>query len=1213
MKKNNIINLILKCFILTLYLPLFFSACRLEGDIDDLRRNPWEEPGARLSAPQALTVTAGDAFLSVSWTFVEEAQSYEIYISTSNEPPEVPEKRISGTTTVFNPLENKIKYYIWVKAVNETESSDFSSRGYGTPWPDDEIPETPGLPVIIPGMNQLTVTWEEAGGASYYEVYINTSFIRPAMPEATTIRKSAAIKNLENDVIYYLWVRAGNEAGKSDYSLPEAGTPKIPTVVPSAPLRPVLKAGSHELIVSWQETELTESYEVWYGISNNSSQAVKFAGDYKDTEIVITDLVNETTYYIWIKAKNLVGTSEFSPAANEKPSALTALPITPDAPTVIAGSRILTVTWPQAEGALAYEMWSGTSNNPLSALKHGADISSTSITLTGLENDITYYIWLKSRNNIGISDLSPVSNGTPSAFASAPPAPSNAPAIAAGSGQLTVNWTSVEGAESYEVWAGTTTNSTAAVKRGSDVTGNSSVITSLTNGTAHYVWIKAKNSVGTSGFSPAASGTPSSFTVEPLAPLTPNVTVRSLSANIAWTAAEGALSYEIYTNTENNSATASKYGNDISTLSATISGLSNGTQYFIWLKAKNNIGTSAFNQAATVIPMDNASIPSLTAGNNQISVSWAGLAGANQYEIFVGTGVNPGQTAAQTVNAPVTTATITGLTNGTTYNVWVRGKNSTGTGMISSFASAKPIGNMGTVSVTTGTNGQLVLSWTAVAGADQYEVFQSTSNSMPGTPSQTVSAVTATISGLTNGTVYYFWARPKNANGNGSASTSASGKPLGTPGAPIITPEFRELSLTWTAVAGADQYEVYYGIGNASSLAVTVSGTSTIITGLIGGTIYHIRLRAKNTTGVSDFGPSVSGAPNDMQSPGLYRGEIKIGNQNLSMALNYISSNANNGDNYKIILGGNETITSGNLDYAGKIININLQGYMNEKIITRNSNGSLFTIRAGVTLTLDSNITLLGRDNNDIALINILQSGNLIINDNSKIKGNTCTGSLSGGGLHVRGTLLMNGGEISGNTANTGGGGGIFMNGGEIKNNYSNYDGGGGIYLINNSSFTMNGGKIVGNQSHAKAIIGSSGGGGISVNGGSIAYINNGEIKGNKSTEGGGIYISNGNVTMYGGIINGNIAGLGGGVYIAYGVFKKLSVNHNNYSGIIHGSEAVGNDADGIPLRNDSSRGHSVSDHNYGRMRNTTAWETDHIDTSTGRGLSANGVAPFGQ
>jgi formylglycine-generating enzyme required for sulfatase activity len=82
------------------------------------------------------------------------------------------------------------------------------------------------------------------------------------------------------------------------------------------------------------------------------------------------------------------------------------------------------------------------------------------------------------------------------------------PTVIADYGQLTVSWTAIAGATAYEVWAGTTDNPAQATKRGSDVTGLSTTITGLSNGTAYYVWVKAKNSEETSGFSPVTSGTP---------------------------------------------------------------------------------------------------------------------------------------------------------------------------------------------------------------------------------------------------------------------------------------------------------------------------------------------------------------------------------------------------------------------------------------------------------------------------------------------------------------------------------------------------------------------------------------------------------------------------------------------------------------------------------------------------------------------------------
>jgi hypothetical protein len=1216
----------LRTIVITLFLSLtIFTTCSLEGDILAQRPKPVEIPPPIIpepfiTAPDTPVIIAFDGFLTVKWNAIEGAEIYEVYLNTDQQPPTLPVKTVAVTTAVLDSLINKTTYYIWIKARDGLYSSDYSPRGIGIPWPTNEKPATPYSPIIIPGINQLTVNWEKCGGAVSYEVYINTSPTNPSAPEIITEKTSAVIKNLENEKIYYLWIQAVNNAGKSDYSPLETGTPKIPTVVPATPAKPVLTVGSRELTVSWQAVELAAAYEIWYGTANNSTQAKKREGDDITgdiTETVITRLENETTYYVWIKAKNIVGTSEFSLPANAKPSAFAVLPLVPTTPSTNPGSRTLTVTWSVVEGALSYEVWVGVTDNAVNAEKHGEDVSGTSIMLTDLVNETTYYVWVKAKNAIGISEYSPRASGTPSVFAATPPTPQTAPTVIAGSGQLTISWQTAEGANSYEVWAGTSSNPTLATKRSNDVADLFLVITGLANGTTYYVWIKAKNTVSTSNFSPMASGTPSGFLGIPLPPSIPSISIGTGQIIITWAAVEGATAYEVWIGTVNNSASATKNGVDISTsLSTTISSLTNGTTYYIWIKAKNSYGISGFSPVANGKPVANATAPTLSASNGQLSVTWTAIAGAEQYEVFYGTGINPPQTASQTVTG--TSTTISGLVNGTTYNVWINGINSTGTGAMSSAANAKPIGNMGTVTLTTGGSGQLVLNWSTVDGADQYEVYRNTTDSIPTSPSQTVSTTTVTIGSLTNGTTYYVWVKPKNAKGTGNASTLINGKPLGTPGTPVLSfgSEYNQLLVTWTAVAGADEYEVYYGIGTPTTLAATTTGTTTTITGLTYGTIYYVRLQAKNANGVSNYGQTESGTTCSLE---LYRGVEKICNHNITTALSWISTNAVSGDKFSIILGESDSISPKNLNYSGKTVSITILGYGSERTITLNTNGNMFTVNSNVTLILDENIKLVGINTDSIIYVS---GGSLIMNDGSKINGNTNKGQGYGGNggavsVDSLGIFTMNGGEISDNKAGDGGGvyinnGTFTMNSGVISNNrpyggYASY--GGGVYVNNSGTFTMNNGVISGNEARD--------GGGVYVNNGGTFTMNNGVINNNTvkfsniDSYGGGVYIKKGTFTMNGGLISGNTAiastnynSYGGGVFVSInGTFTKSG--GGTIYGYINGdsnSNTVKN-ASGVVL---SSRGHAVYvgiDSGYvgtypAKGRETTAGPGVNMDSS---------------
>ncbi|AEF81949.1 fibronectin type III domain-containing protein [Leadbettera azotonutricia] len=912
-------------------------------------------------------------------------------------------------------------------------------------------------------------------------------------------------------------------------------------------------------IISWNSVEEISAYRLYRALLGGGPYTQ--IADQRSTVFTDEDVVGNITYYYKAAAYNANGEGDASPAASgtipaSHPAAITALANNAWTGGTIGAAGA--VGWYKftAESARTYYIqWNdavqGDASKSLdikvSAYSAAGDVlfenEDSAWTVPKIISGLRGTVFLKAaaRNNSSTGTYSIRQHDPLSVI---PEVPENVSA-GSGNGQITVNWNGVLDAVEYEVYCG---EGTAIPSAPSAVTGNTSaVISGLSNGINYSIWVKAKNLVGLSGASARVS-------VKPIAGMG-EVTVSSGNEqlNLSWAAVAGADEYEVYYGT--GTTIPGTPAQTVSTTSASITGLVNGTSYNIWVKGKNSTGKGGASAMASGKPLGTPGTLTVNEGIGELTISWATVPGADEYEVYYGT-----ETPTNLWNiVSSTTTTITGLTNGTLYNVRLRSKNATGVSDWSNVATGKPIGTMGSVTVSS-EDGKLNLSWAAIAGADEYEVYYGTGTAIPGTPAQTVSTTSASITGLVNGTSYNIWVKGKNSTGKGGASAMASGKPLGTPGTLTVNEGIGELTISWATVPGADEYEVYYGTETPTNLWNTVSGTTATIP-LANGISYTMRIRARNATG-SVFSPIATGTP--AIRPGLFDGTIDrafyIGPHTITSSASYLSASAVNGHDYLIITGEDESLAPLALSYPGKTIGIALMGLGAERTISLNANGSMFTVSQGVTLALKDNLILAGLTTNDSPLVRINTNGSFTM-EGGTISGNSS--SYSGGGVYSSGSFTMKGGTISGNSSSFSsssssyGGGSVYvssngsftMKGGTISGNSSSH--GGGVYVTSNGSFTMEGGTISGNSSSYE-------GGGVYVTSDGSFTMGGGTISGNSSSSygGGGVYIySNGSFTLKGGTIRENTASSrGGGVYVySSGSFTMeggtISGNSSSYEG----------------------------------------------------------------
>ena len=895
-----------------------------------------DDPGP----PTGLNVNAGDTQLTVSWTAPTDTGApgasltgYDVQYKTSTAAVWLTKTHTGTTTTsTVTGLANGTTYNIQVRAKNSSGVSEWVT-GSGTPSQTTVTLTAAPNPVVEGSSVTVTATVSRALSANL----VVPITVTRGSSEAGDIGTLTSITINSGSTSATGTITTAHDAGFADEtftvalgSLPStvaAGTPNSASVTivdddPGPPTSLGVAAGDAQLVLSWTAptdkgasgVSLT-GYDIQYKTSSAAVWSTKTHTG-TTTSTTITGLVNGTAYDVQVRAKNSSGVSEWVSGSGtpSKPSVtLTA------APNPVAEGSSVTVT------ATLSRALAGNVSIPVTVTRGSAEAGDigtlTTITISSGSTSATGTI--TTAHDAGFADETftvalgtlptTVATGTPNSatvtITDDDPGPPTGLGVAAGDAQLALSWTAPTdtGAPSaslsgYDIQYKTSTAAVWLTKTHTGTT-TSTTITGLVNGTAYDMQVRAKNSSGVSEWV-SGSGTPSKTTVTLTAAPNPvaegsSVTVtatlsRALSANLAVPVTVTRGSAEAgdigtLTSITINSGSTSATGRITTAHDA---GFADETFTVALGTLPTTVATGTPNSATVTITDDDPGPPTglgVAAGDAQLALSWtaptdtgAPSASLSGYDIQYKT-----STAAvwltKTHTGTGTTSTITGLVNGTAYNIQVRAKNASG---VSEWVTGSGTPGKPTVTLTAAPN--------PVAEGSSVTVTATISRTLAGNVSIPITITQGSAEAADIGTLTTITINSGATSGTGTITTNqdtgfadetftvalgtlpatvAAGAPNSAtvtitdddPGPPTnlgAAAGDTQLVLSWTAPTDTGApgvslsgYDVQYKTSSTDWTDFTHTGTttSTTITGLVNGTTYNIQVRAKNASGVSEW------------------------------------------------------------------------------------------------------------------------------------------------------------------------------------------------------------------------------------------------------------------------------------------------------------------------------------------------------------------------
>ncbi|XP_078692194.1 tenascin-X-like isoform X3 [Branchiostoma floridae x Branchiostoma belcheri] len=892
-----------------------------------------QEAPATPGAPGSVRLTpSGPTSITVEWetpTTGADVEYYIIYYQAENEPTMRVQVSPSDIPYTIRDLLPDTQYTIWIVA--------FSTEGMGERSPaltvtTQEAPDLPGAPGSVrltpSGPTSITVEWETpttGADVEYYVIYYQTEDEPVLSVQVDRSTRQYTIPDLLPNTPYTVWIVAFSAEGAGErssvYYVQTAAEAEIPGAPGNVQVTPF---NATAITVEWEPPTRGgdfQGYRIYYQAPEESTPGFVDTPS-SVTSFLLTDLQPDTTYNVWVLAFSPAGVSQRSLMRT-----LTTLQLAqgPSAPAFIRASPLdgtsLVVEWEASESdnvqgyIIYYQM--ETETRPSSV---EADPTTLQSTISGLQPDTTYSLWVVAYSPDGTSPNSPtVTVRTLQEAPGLPGLPEGLRVRAVNPTTALLTWeepSSGADFDGYRVYYQILEDPDSVASLNVSPSSTSYILENLQPGQKYLMWIAAYSTQGVSqatqqidlrmpGGTAALPGTPLNVRASSTEPT---------SIILQWNSPRSGGDVERYQIYYRPSEDSSVYQVPVrgDVLTRTITGLQTDMEYMVWIEAVNSAGSGPrseviYVQTPSEAPGEPQNLQVESTELTSVTITWEAPTSGGElegYRIYYQRVGDDGMRSPTRVIGPDEYSfTLTGLEQGTDYRIYLVPFSSDRVGTSSPVLTVRtqtaPLpqapGTPLSVRAAAVDSSSVRVTWrhpTRGGTAAGYKVHYQ----VAGEPEVVTVEVRPTdralmLSGLRPSTSYDIWMTAFSSAGSSPRTPSVMVRTLEmapqTPGRPrsirAETLNPTTMLVQWQQpIRGAElveRYRVYYQAVRAPTPSFRVAQadeTSLIIPGMASSTTYNIWVVAVSAAGAGQPSPSISlatpdtvpdipGSPEDIQ------------------------------------------------------------------------------------------------------------------------------------------------------------------------------------------------------------------------------------------------------------------------------------------------------------------------------------------------------------